>query len=130
MMDLRIFLPARILLEDTASKVTAEGENGHFSLLPNHIDHVALLVPGLFSYENEQGREAFLAVDQGVLVKVHSDVLVSTRDAVQGEDLGTLEATVREKFQVLDDRERAELSAVAKIEANFVRRFLELQRSG
>ena len=30
--------------------------------------------------------------------------------------------------QVLDDREKAEISAVAKIEANFVRRFLELQR--
>jgi F-type H+-transporting ATPase subunit epsilon len=130
MMRLRILLPARILLDQSAAKVTAEGLDGHFCLLPNHIDFVSLLVPGLFLYESDRGREIFLAVDEGVLVKVGWDVLVSARDAVEGEDLGSLERTVREKFRTLDDRERTELSAVAKIEANFVRRFLELQRHG
>ncbi|MCF8062919.1 MAG: F0F1 ATP synthase subunit epsilon, partial [Deltaproteobacteria bacterium] len=61
---------------------------------------------------------------------VGSDVLVSARDAVEGDDLGTLEVTIQDKFQVMDEREKTELSAVAKIEANFVRRFLELQRHG
>ncbi len=130
MMRLRILLPAEILLDQNAAKVTAEGLDGHFCLLPNHIDFTSLLVPGLFSYEDDEGREIFLAVDQGVLVKVGSDVMVSARDAVEGDDLGTLERTIQDKFQVMDEREKTELSAVAKIEANFVRRFLELQRHG
>ncbi len=128
MMHLRILLPSDVLLDEQVVKVTAEGEDGHFCLLPNHIDFTSLLVPGLFSYESPEGREVFLAVDEGVLVKVRSDVLVSARDAVKGEDLGTLERTIQDKFRVLDDREKVERSAVAKIEANFVRRFLELQK--
>ncbi len=130
MMRLRILLPAAILLDESAAKVTAEGLDGHFCLLPNHIDFISILVPGLFSYEDDQGRETFLAVDEGVLVKVGPEVMVSSRDAVEGEDLGTLEQTIQEKFGVVDEREKTELSAVAKIEANFVRRFLELQRHG
>ena len=130
MMRLRILLPAAILLDESAAKVTAEGLDGHFCLLPNHIDFISILVPGLFSYEDDQGRETFLAVDEGVLVKVGSEVMVSSRDAVEGDDLGTLERTIQEKFGVVDEREKTELSAVAKIEANFVRRFLELQRHG
>ncbi|MFO7784369.1 MAG: F0F1 ATP synthase subunit epsilon [Thermodesulfobacteriota bacterium] len=127
MIHLRMLLPAEVLLDKHVVKVTAEGRDGHFCLLPNHIDFTSLLVPGLFSYETGEGREVFLAVDEGVLVKVRSNVLVSARDAVAGEDLGTLERTIRDKFRVLDDREKIERSAVAKIEANFVRRFMELQ---
>ena len=128
MIHLKVLLPVGVLLEKDVAKVTAEGQDGHFCLLPNHIDFASLLVPGLFSYEDESGREVFLAIDEGVLVKTGPDVRVSARDAVEGEDLGVLERTIREKFQTLDDRERTELSAVAKLEAGFVRRFLELQR--
>ena len=130
MMHLRILLPAQVLLDEQANRITAEGQDGSFCLLPGHIDFTSRLVPGIFSYEDDQGREVYLALDEGVLVKVGRDVRVSARDGVRGEDLGVLEQAVREKFRVLDDREKAEISAVAKIEANFVRRFLELQRRG
>jgi F-type H+-transporting ATPase subunit epsilon len=128
MMDLRILLPASVMLEERVSRVTAEGPDGYFCLLPNHIDFTSRLVPGLFFYEDEQGREVVVALDEGVLVKVGKEVRVAVRDGVRGEDLGTLERTIQERFRVLDDREKAEISAVAKIEANFVRRFLELQK--
>jgi F-type H+-transporting ATPase subunit epsilon len=65
-----------------------------------------------------------------VLVKDGRNVWVSTRNAIRGEDLGRLRKTVEEKFKVLDDREKTVRSAMAKIEANFVRRFLEIQRRG
>ena len=128
MMNLRILLPASVLLDEQASRITAEGQGGSFCLLPGHIDFTSRLVPGIFSYEDGRGHEVYLALDEGVLVKVGTDVRVSARDGVRGKDLGTLEQTVRERFRVLDDRERAEISAVAKIEANFVRRFLELKK--
>lgn len=67
-----------------------------------------------------------LAVNAGMLVKVGREVLVSTRAAVAGADLGRLHAVIREQFAVLDDRERQTRSALARIEADFVRRFMEL----
>jgi len=129
-MKLKILLPTEVLLDEEVSKVTAEAQNGSFCLLPAHIDFVAALVPGLLSFEAIEGKEVFLAVDEGVLVKDGRNVWVSTRNAIRGEDLGRLRKTVEEKFKVLDDREKTARSAMAKIEANFVRRFLEIQRRG
>jgi F-type H+-transporting ATPase subunit epsilon len=129
-MTLKILLPTEVLLEEAVNKITAEASNGSFCLLPRHIDFVAALVPGLLSYEDKQGHEIFLAVDEGVLVKQGEEVFVSTRNALRGPDLGVLEKTVKEQFLSLDDREKTARSAVAKIEASFVRRFLEIQKRG
>lgn len=129
-MRLKVLLPTQVLLDEAVSKVTAEAQNGSFCLLPAHIDFVAALVPGLLSFGTKEGKEVFLAVDEGVLVKQGQNVSISTRNAVRGEDLGRLRKTVEEEFKVLDDREKTARSAMAKIEANFVRRFLEIQRRG
>jgi F-type H+-transporting ATPase subunit epsilon len=84
----------------------------------------------LLSYETENGEERFLAVNEGILVKQEEKVLVSTRNAILGADLGSLRETVEQRFKVLDDRERTARSAMAKIEAGFVRRFIEINKLG
>jgi len=129
-MNLKVLLPAEVLLQEDVAKVTAEAHNGSFCLLPKHVDFVAALVPGILSFETAGGREAFVAVDEGILVKCGEEVMVSTRNAMRGPDLGQLRRTVEERFKVLDDREKTARSAMVKIEAGFVRRFLEIQRHG
>lgn len=129
-MRLRVLLPTEVLIDEDVTKVIAEAENGSFCLLPRHIDFVAALVPGLLSFVSADGREEFLAVDEGILVKCGPEVRVSTRNAVVGPDLGTLERTIEEQFRMLDDRERMTRSAVARLETEFVRRFMELGEPG
>ena len=129
-MKLKVLLPAAVLIEEDVTKVVAEAYNGFFCLLPRHVDFVAALVPGILSYETSSGREVFLAVDEGILIKYSQEVLVSTRNAVRGPDLGQLKHTVVEKFEALDEREKSARSAMTKIEAGFVRRFLEIQGHG
>ena len=128
-MKLKVLLPTQILVDEEVSKVVAEGENGFFGLLPRHIDFVSALVPSILFFESS-GREEFLAIDGGILVKCGPEVLVSTRDAVRSTNLGELRGTVEEKFQTMDDQEKKSRSALAKLETDFVRRFLEWQRSG
>lgn len=128
-MRLKILLPTEVLLDEEVNKVIAEAENGFFCLLPRHIDFVAALVPGLFSFTPVEGAEEFLAVDEGILVKCGQQVLVSTRNAILGPDLGALKQSVDERFRLLDEREKMVRSALAKLEANFVRRFIELEKS-
>lgn len=125
-MLLKVLLPKQVLLEEPVRKVVAEGQNGSFCLLPRHVDFVSALVPGLLEYETTSGEEVYLAVDEGVLVKCGAEVLVSTRHAAQGADLGQLQALIREQFSELDEREKQTRSALAKIEADFIRRFMEL----
>ncbi len=124
---LKILLPDQILVDARVSKVSAEAPNGAFTLLPRHIDFVSALSPGIFSYADTDGEEVYLAVDEGTLVKKGPEVLVSTRRAVKGPDLEELHETVDREFKVLDDREKRVRSAAARIEAGFVRRFLEIQ---
>lgn len=124
---LKVLLPSEVLLEERVRKVTAEAENGSFCLLPHHIDFLAALVPGLLSFESEQGQEVFLAVDEGILVKCGSEVWVSTRNAVRGTNLATLQQTVAESFRRLDEREKTTRSVLAKLEAHFIRSFLEAE---
>jgi len=128
-MKLKVLLPTQILLEETVSKVTAEAENGSFCLLPRHIDFVTALVPGLLFFVTTQGQERFLAVDRGILVKCGLEVLVSTQNAVQSDDLAMLHQTVEKQFLVLDEREKLTRSAVARLEVNLIRRFVEVTDS-
>jgi F-type H+-transporting ATPase subunit epsilon len=128
-MRLRVFLPMKILVDQEVTKVVAESENGSFGILPKHIDFVAALAPGIFSFESGE-EEEFMAIDEGILVKCASDVLVSTRNAVRSKDLGELKRTVEEEFGVLNERERKTRSILAKLEADFTRRFLKMRDQG
>jgi len=125
-MNLKILLPFGVFLDEDVVKVIAEGGDGYFCLLPRHIDFVSALVPGILSYYTESGEEVFLAVDEGILVKYGQEVLVSSRNAVRGPNLEALRQTVEEEFKALDEQRKEVRSVVAKIEANFIRRFLEV----
>ncbi len=126
-MHLHVLLPSRVLVDEEVSKVIAEAENGSFCLLPRHVDMVAALTPGLLSFTAVDGDEEFIAVDEGILVKHGPDVSVSVRDAVRSADLGLLRLTIHERFEALDDREKRARGALARLEADFVRRFIELR---
>jgi F-type H+-transporting ATPase subunit epsilon len=127
-MKLKILLPTEIMVDEEVTKVTAEAGNGSFCLLPRHIDFVTALVPGLLSFVKAgDGVEEFLAVDEGILVKCGPEVLVSSRQAVRGPELGQLRETVAHTFKVLTDQEKRTRSALANLEANFIRRFLKLE---
>ena len=129
-MKLKVLLPTEIFVDQEVEKVTAEGENGSFCLLPRHIDFVAALMPGLLAFVTLEGEEKFLGVDEGILVKAGSEVLVSTRRALRAPELGTLLETIHEEFLSLDEREKKARSALARLEADLIRRFMELGREG
>ncbi len=128
MMRLKILLPTEIFLDLEVQQVVAESSNGSFCLKPRHIDFVTVLVPGILSYLDGADREAFVAVDRGALIKCRSEVLVSVANAVMGPDLGSLQQTVRDEFMVHDEKERLARTAVARLEANFIRQFMRFER--
>lgn len=123
-MRLQVLIPTEVVIDQAVTKIIAEAEDGWFCLEPRHIDFVTALVPGVLNYVTEEGIEAFVAVDEGTLVKCGATVLVSTGRAVAGANLSTLEATVTREFKALDDAERVSRSALARLEAGIVRRFL------
>jgi F-type H+-transporting ATPase subunit epsilon len=127
-MKLKVLLPAEVLLEEEVVKVVAEAPSGQFCLLPRHIDLVSILVPGLLAYVKAGAKdEVFLGVAEGLLVKCGPEVLVATINAVRGPHLGKLQEVVTRQFKTLSDREKQARSALAHLEANFIRRFFKMQ---
>ena len=125
-MRLKVLLPMKVFIDQDVNKVIAEAGNGHFCILPKHIDFVAALVPSILSFEYD-GKEEFLAIDEGILVKCSSNVRVSTRRAVRSKDLGTLKQTLEEEFKILDERDKKTRSILAKLELDFARCFFKLR---
>ncbi len=126
-MRLKVLLPTEVLLDQQVTKIVAEAPNGYFCLLPRHVDFVTSLVPGIISFWDASETESFLAVDEGVVVKHGSQVLLSTQNAALSTDLGALRQLIDETFNVLDERERVTRSALARMEADLIRRLVELR---
>lgn len=126
-MNLKVALPATVLVDEPVRKIVVDAENGSFAILPRHVDFLAALVPGVLTYLDAEGLERFLGIDEATLVKCGDDVLISARNAVEGDDLSTLRHQVTTAFILLDERERSAQSALARLEAGIARRFVELK---
>ena len=120
MMRLMVTEPAGVFLEAEVLRVQAEGMAGRFGLLPRHLDGAFALSPGILRYDDADGREGFLALDEGMLVKHGDRVMVAVRRAVRGE-LGRLRRAVEQMLEAAGERERQARTAEARLEAGFVR---------
>ena len=127
-MNLKLLLPFQIFAEVSGvSRLVAETRGGSFGLLPQRLDCVAALTPGILIYETAADGEVFVAVDEGVLVKTGDQVLISVRRALRGSDLAQLREAVEQEFLTLDENEQGVRSLMAKLESGFLRRFATFQ---
>jgi F-type H+-transporting ATPase subunit epsilon len=124
-MRLRIQTPTQVEVDQQVDIVTADGKDGSFALLPRHVDLVAPLRRGLVGFRSGPD-ETFVAVDGGTLVKCGTTVSVSTPRLVRGPTLEELERAVEESFRRLEAHEVIARSALARLESDIIRRFVEL----
>lgn len=120
-MNLKILLPFKVFADvKNVISIVMETSEGAYGLLPQRLDCVAALVPGIFTYETEHDGTHYLAIDEGVMVKAGPNVLVSVRNAVGGVDLGKLHERVQKEFLDLDEHEKELRAAMSKIEVGFM----------
>jgi F-type H+-transporting ATPase subunit epsilon len=126
-MTLKVLLPFQVFVENPrVTRIVAETRQGSFGILPRRLDCVAALVPGILVYETDSDGEAYVAIDEGVLVKTGMEVLISVRNAIGGTRLDQLRQAVEQEFLTLDEHEKLVRSVVARMESGFIRRFAEL----
>jgi len=126
---LKVVVPTETVFDEQVTKVLCEGSDGAFCLLERHLDWLASLVQGIVTVQYGVGDVEYIAVDGGILVKCADEVLLSTGHAVRSRDLESLEELVREQFRVLEEQEKTVRTAVARLEADLVRRFFELGKN-
>jgi F-type H+-transporting ATPase subunit epsilon len=128
-MNLKVLLPFQVFADKTGvSRIIAETREGSFGLLPHRLDCVAALAPGILTYQLGNEAEVYVAIDEGVLVKTGTDVLVSVRNAIGGTDLGQLHQAIDREFLHRNEREQSVRSVMAKMESDFISRLAEFHR--
>ena len=125
-MNLKIILPYQIFTEKKGvSRIVAEARGGSYGILPQRLDCVMALEPGIFIYETEAEGEVYVAVDEGVLIKTSQEVLVSVRNAIVGTNLNQLKEAVEREFLTRDKSEEKIRSVMTKLESELVSRLVE-----
>lgn len=124
-MQLQVVTPGAVVIDVPVTKVIAEATTGSFTLLPRHVDYLAVLVPGLLDYSTDDG-EHLMAVAGGVLVKRGPSVRVATSEATESEGLLDLQRALRKSFAELADEERRSRATVARLETDAIRRLIGL----
>lgn len=96
-MRLTVTTPTTVVLDRDVTYVQAEDPSGRFGVLPGHEPYLTALVPSIliYRYGDGGGREAYVAVRQGVLRVTRDAVEVAVREAHQSDDLAQLEDEIR-----------------------------------
>ena len=127
-MNLKVLLPFQVFAEiKDVKSIVVETSEGSYGLLPQRLDCVAALVPGIFSYVAGDGAH-YLAVDEGILVKAGAQVLLSVRNAIGGADLGKLHELVKKQFVNMDEKEKTVHTVMAKLESGLIRTFEKFRK--
>ncbi|MDN4502665.1 F0F1 ATP synthase subunit epsilon [Alteromonadaceae bacterium BrNp21-10] len=129
-MQLKILQPFAVFAEvSEVLRIVVETQKGSFGLLPQRLDCVAILVPGIMTYETQQQGEIFVAVNDGILVKTGEQVLISVRHAYAGKKLNALRDKVKQDFLNADEAALHAHQVLAKLETGFIRRSLSLSQT-
>lgn len=121
LMFLRVLLPFGVFLtERGVSRIIVDTLGGSLGILPQRMDCVAALTPGILVYEIGGKGESYLAVSEGILIKTGRNVLVSVRNGISGLDLTQLHETVEKEFMVFNEREQKVRSVMTRMESDFI----------
>jgi F-type H+-transporting ATPase subunit epsilon len=130
-MKLSITTPfATVLQTDAVVDIRAEDSSGAFGILQGHADFLTVLTVSVLTWRDARRHEHYVAVRGGMLsVQENGAVIVTTPEAIAGEDLHSLEVDVLSRFRRHIDEERAAHTADQRLHVAAIRQIVRLLRS-
>jgi F-type H+-transporting ATPase subunit epsilon len=127
-MQLEIHVADAMMVQARISALRAADASGQFGLRPGHQPFLTVLVPCVLTYRTVNGREAYVAVDGGVLELETDRVTVVTRDAVRAERLAEVADAAAAMLATRQATERTARAAFAELEASLLRELSRVER--
>jgi F-type H+-transporting ATPase subunit epsilon len=123
-MRLRIVTPLSVVVNEDIDSLRAEDTSGSFGILPGHAAFLTSLAISIVSWRRAE-REQFCAVRGGMLtVTDGTAVAITTREAVAGDDLTTLDSEVLARFRSDADAQRVDNVETVQLQMNAIRRMV------
>jgi len=83
---LKVYSPAGLALEDTATQVSLPSSDGQIGVLPHHVGYTGLLGTGMLEYFSSEGGEPKRLVVSGGFCDFSADSLMLLADSVDLPD--------------------------------------------
>ena len=129
-MKLTVFTPTGTLLQCKIKQITAETLNGHYTILPKHIDMAAAMEANIAVYITEDMEKKYLACYRGILVKKGENVTITVQNAVIGDDIDELIKTIDLDFKQNEQQRKKLNTAIARLEMGVIRGLENLHQGG
>ena len=126
-MKLKVTSPIGIVLRAEIQKIDFEALDGHFTILPRHVDFVSALSPNIVCYQTTDEQMHYMACNRGIFVKKGNNVYLSVHKAVLSESLDDLSQTIQVEFKNDDEQRKEVNTAMAKLEIGLSRGFMKLK---
>ena len=125
--------PEKIVDELEISRLSAEGEEGSFVILPGHIDLLSILKRCIVTIQDKASTFQVYAADGGVLTKEGDTVRISSPFVVKGENVVSedpeegLAAVIERSLKKLEKESADVQTGSFRLESDLVRRMVELR---
>ena len=126
-MELKIYSPTDILFEDNVKKINFQGKEGFLTILPNHIDYVSSFDTTIINLIDENNKEFFLALGNGVLVKYADRVRITAYKGIIAESLVKLDLKMHELNEREGDIEKEINKNLKQLEYYMLNNLVELK---
>ncbi len=120
-LSLEIIAPNHVIMQGTIVALQAADASGRFGIRPGHENFLTVLVPCVLRFRREDGREAFAAVDGGVLLLEDDKISVTTRDAVVADHLHEVADRAAAMLNARKDKEQAARAGFDELELSLLR---------
>lgn len=105
-LDLKIYLPTEIFLDNDVKKLTFKGKEGYLTILPNHIDYVSSFNTNIMTFIDSNNKEGFIALNNGILVKYSNKLRITAYKAIFGSSLEDLKKKIYDNAELENDIEK------------------------
>lgn len=122
---LNIVTPTKIT-EKEITYIRLKDETGYFGILKDHTNFLTVLVPSLCYYTDVNGREAFLAVDEGIVSVREGTITITSKEVFESDDAGKLAEIIETTLAKRDESEIAFRGMFAGIERSFMEKTIKL----
>lgn len=125
--QLKVVTPSKVFLElDGVQHIMIDTIEGSYGILPNRLDFVAILEPGIMLFEESSGETSYIAHNIGLVVKKGNEVTISTHDAMQEAELGKIKESLHEEVLRLEESEAHIRQVIADIERDITSHILSV----
>ncbi|NCA98663.1 MAG: F0F1 ATP synthase subunit epsilon [Clostridia bacterium] len=122
-------IPERIVVRtEHVVRLVADTPSGSHGIWPHRLDFVAPLRPGILTFQDDQGSEHYIALDEGILLKSGLLVQVSARRAVASDDLDSLRERLEATLKAVSEQDMQTRRILMKFEDDFIRLYHEVHR--